>query len=171
MCVAATTIGICLWILNLNESTAYERQQCFCLFFVWKSFSFVQFPTKMSYKPSDEKYQLSCCQSSAVTTPEDSIAEDSIGENDSTGNNNTMFHTLEIDDIPIKKGLLFNDSAYGFPKRMAVDVEFQNIKYTVGKFSFRSRKFGKSIAVISSGQLAVFFLFLFVRDLLLIGRN
>lgn len=30
-----------------------------------------------------------------------------------------------------------------FPNRMSMDLQFQDIKYTVGKFSFRNRKYGK----------------------------
>lgn len=30
-----------------------------------------------------------------------------------------------------------------FPNRVSMDLQFQDIKYTVGKFSFRNRKYGK----------------------------
>lgn len=48
-----------------------------------------------------------------------------------------------------------------FPKRLAMDVEFQDIKYTVGKFSFRNRKYGKT-----KTKLCKFSNILFVLSLL-----
>lgn len=34
-------------------------------------------------------------------------------------------------------------SVFAFPRRIPVDVEFQDIRYTVGKFSFSKRQYGK----------------------------
>lgn len=36
---------------------------------------------------------------------------------------------------------------YSFPRRIPIDIEFQDIKYTVGKFSFSQRKYGKIIFI------------------------
>lgn len=100
-----------------------------------------------------------CCQTTSVhTTPENSISEDSIEEfDDGAANNNTMFHTHQFDDtnggggiggrdanIDATNNLCFGTMDKNFPRRKTVDVEFQNIKYNVRKFSFRQRKFGKS---------------------------
>lgn len=102
-------------------------------------------------KTKDEKNTFTgCCQSSSSTTPENSISEDSI-EDANAVNNNTMFHSHHIDNdksmaTEQMDGLCFGNMDRNFPKRPAVDVEFQNIRYTVGKFSFRNRKFGELTA-------------------------
>lgn len=97
---------------------------------------------------------VGCCQSSS-TTPENSIV-DYIEEDLEAPNNNTLFHASDameningermasstdqpIDIIAKKKASI----DFTFPKRPKVDIEFQNVKYTVKKFSFKNRQFGK----------------------------
>lgn len=108
----------------------------------------------MSVKTKDEKPSTSsivgCCQSSA-TTPENSIV-DYIEEDIEASNNNTLFHAPDASgsgagagenvalDILAKKRASID---FTFPKRPKVDIEFQQIKYTVKKFSFKHKQFGK----------------------------
>lgn len=84
-----------------------------------------------------------CCQVAAVSTPDTSIVEDPM-EN-AMKNNNNMYHIpLSNDDqlkIPLNNE--FEVSELTFSKRPKVDLEFQNVKYTVNRFSFQQRKFGK----------------------------
>lgn len=95
-------------------------------------------------RTKDEKNAFSgCCPPMSNTTPENSISEDSIEESDNhPANNNTMFHTPD-NGKPLLAERMDGSLEHNFPKRLAVDVEFQNIRYTVGKFSFRNRKFGE----------------------------
>lgn len=105
-------------------------------------------------KPSTSSSIVGCCQSSS-TTPENSIV-DYIEEDLEAPNNNTLFHATEnvngdkiaasavtdasvIDIIAKKKASI----DFTFPKRPKVDIEFQNVKYIVKKFSFQNRQFGK----------------------------
>lgn len=74
------------------------------------------------------------CYSGNITSNDSSIAENSIAdgesiETNSNNNNDTMFN--------------LEKKEFRFPKRISVDVEFQDIKYTVGSFSFSKRKYGK----------------------------
>lgn len=96
-------------------------------------------------KPSTSKFG-GCCQSSAAVTPDNSITEYS-GEDDELANNNTLFHMPEITNgLVVEKIAIVNgvDAAeFAFPKRPKVDVEFQNLRYTVSKFSFSEQKFGE----------------------------
>lgn len=101
----------------------------------------------MSRTKDDKNAFHGCCQASSNTTPENSISEDSI--DDITANNNTMFHTHQLENgkpmaASEANGLCFGNMDKNFPRRPAIDVEFQSIRYTVGKFSFRDRKFGES---------------------------
>lgn len=106
-------------------------------------------------KPSTSSSIVGCCQSSS-TTPENSIV-DYIEEDLESPNNNTLFHASQnvnsdkimistttdasvIDIIAKKKASI----DFTFPKRPKVDIEFQNVKYIVKKFSFQNRQFGKS---------------------------
>lgn len=103
----------------------------------------------MSQKPKEDKVTVTssaaqfvaCCQPSTIT-PDNSIVEESIEE---ISNNNTMFHMPETDKLDnIEKIPSIADTMdFSFPKRPKVDIEFQNVKYAVGKFSLRRRKFGK----------------------------
>lgn len=113
----------------------------------------------MSVKPKDNKPSTSssaivgCCQSSN-TTPENSIADYCI-EDFEAPNNNTLFHVTGDDGNGIETTThdtnltvdVINDKKlsadFKFPKRPKVDIEFQNIKYTVKQFSFKQRQFGK----------------------------
>lgn len=101
----------------------------------------------MSKVKEDKSTFAGCCQTSPNTTPENSISEDSIELDDTAANNNTMFHTHQFEDTKSggidSSNLCFGNMDKNFPKRKLIDVEFQNIKYSVGKFSFRERKFGK----------------------------
>lgn len=99
----------------------------------------------MSQKPKEEKVTVTssaaqfvaCCQSSTIT-PDNSIIEES---NEELSNNNTMFHVPETGAEKVAS--IADTMDFSFPKRPKVDIEFQNVKYTVGKFSLRHRKFGK----------------------------
>lgn len=112
----------------------------------------------MSVKPRDDKPSTSsalvgCCQSSN-TTPENSIADYCIEEIEAP-NNNTLFHVTGDDSNAIESTHDTNEMIidvnttrtasvdFKFPKRPKVDIEFQNIKYTVKQFSFKQRQFGK----------------------------
>lgn len=117
--------------------------------------------TTRDEKPSTSSSSIvGCCQSSS-TTPENSIV-DYIEEDLEAPNNNTLFHaaadnvngekmtsatatiktltTSVAVDISAKKKASID---FTFPKRPKVDIEFQNVKYTVKKFSFKNRQFGK----------------------------
>lgn len=106
----------------------------------------------MTTKVKDEKPSTSsivgCCQSSN-TTPENSIV-DYIEEDIETSNNNTLFHAPNASGLNTNANLALDILAkkrasidFTFPKRPKVDIEFQNIKYTVKNFSFKHRQFGK----------------------------
>lgn len=87
-----------------------------------------------------------CCQAAVGLTPENSILDESA-ENE-LGNNNNMFHLAvpsEIDQLKAPLANEFEVSELTFSKRPKVDVEFQNVKYTVNRFSFQQRKFGELI--------------------------
>lgn len=106
-------------------------------------------------KPSTSTSIVGCCQSSS-TTPENSII-DYIEEDLEAPNNNTLFHATDamenvngekmalaetaVDIIAKKKASI----DFTFPKRPKVDIEFQNVKYTVKKFSLKNRAFGEYI--------------------------
>lgn len=103
----------------------------------------------MSQKTKEDKPNTSkfggCCPSAEAITPDNSITEYS-GEDDELANNNTLFHTSEINDLTTEKMAIVKGAdatKFTFPKRPKVDVEFQNLRYTVSKFSFNERKFGK----------------------------
>lgn len=114
----------------------------------------------MSVKPKEDKPSTSsaivgCCQSSTTTTPDNSVADYCIEEDAEAPNNNTLFHVnaddenriestthdanVTVDAITDKKV----SADFKFPKRPKVDIEFQNIKYTVKQFSFKQRQFGE----------------------------
>lgn len=95
-------------------------------------------------KPSTSKFG-GCCQSSAAITPDNSITEYSP-EDDELANNNTLFHMPATNDIAAEKMAIvkgLDETEFSFPKRPKVDMEFQNLRYTVSKFSFNERKFGE----------------------------
>lgn len=117
----------------------------------------------MSVKPKEDKPSTSsaspivaCCQSSN-TTPENSIADYCIEEDAEAPNNNTLFHVTATDDDGNAIEVTHDTNVtvdtitkqrrssvdFKFPKRPKVDIEFQNIKYTVKRFSFKERQFGK----------------------------
>lgn len=107
----------------------------------------------------DEKPSTSivgCCQSSS-TTPENSIV-DYIEEDLESPNNNTLFHATDVMDNVNGEKLALAETTkaavdiiakkkasidFTFPKRPKVDIEFQNVKYTVKKFSLKNRAFGE----------------------------
>lgn len=101
----------------------------------------------MSIKPKEDKVTVTssaaqfvaCCQSSSIT-PDNSIVEETSEE---LPNNNTLFHMPEAEKLTGKTDKLIDPMDFSFPKRPKVDVEFQNIKYAVGSFSLRQRKFCK----------------------------
>lgn len=57
----------------------------------------------------------------------------------------TCVDSTEVDEcITDTKVKVFPDKPdFIFPSRVAMNLQFQDIKYTVGKFSFRNRKYGK----------------------------
>lgn len=104
-------------------------------------------------KPSTSNFGTCCQSSSPMTTPDNSIIEEYV--EDEVANNNTMFHMPELNQlldekVAFGKGL---DSDFSFPKRPKVDVEFQNVKYTVSQFSFQNRKFGKFLLLLLLFQI------------------
>lgn len=74
-----------------------------------------------------------CC-----STTDDISVENSVTDAD----------IMEVEECPpsinIKNLVNGHQNEIGFPKRLLMDIQFQDIKYTVGKFSFRNRKYGKS---------------------------
>lgn len=84
---------------------------------------------------SSETNHLSCCQNGS-NSENASISNDSESvEMDYTqGNNNTMCHLNNE-----------NTSGYSFPKRDAVDIKFNDVKYAVKQFSFYKRKYGECL--------------------------
>lgn len=108
--------------------------------------------TKMSHKTSEKASTSSsivaCCQST-TTTPDNSIV-DYIEEDIEAPNNNTLYHASDdtmknLQDhigkeiIGIQKTIDFK-----FPKRPKIDIEFQDVKYSVKQFSFKNRHIGES---------------------------
>lgn len=76
--------------------------------------------------------RFGCCSGTDNISVENSVSDDvDIEECRPTVNIKEFVHQNDVD----------------FPKRMSMDVQFQDIKYTVGKFSFRNRKYGKAIEV------------------------
>lgn len=74
----------------------------------------------------EEKGQtLSCCQTNSTRSSK-------ILDTQGKTNNNLSFNVDNYDLFDVN-----------FPRREEVDIEFQNIKYTVRKFSFSEKKFGK----------------------------
>lgn len=101
----------------------------------------------MSQKTKDDKPSTSkfggCCPSSEAISPDNSITEYSA-EDDELANNNTLFHVNDAKVLAAKKAAIVKEEVeFNFPKRPKVDVEFQNLRYTVNKFSFHERKFGE----------------------------
>lgn len=99
-------------------------------------------------KPSTSTSIVACCQSSS-TTPENSIVDFIDEDFIDTPNNNTLFHAANaMNKVNAEKSASDNgkkmDSVdFTFPKRPKVDIEFQNVKYTVKQFSFKQREFGE----------------------------
>lgn len=107
-----------------------------------------EFIIKMSYKtnekPSTSSSIVACCQSS-TTTPDNSIV-DYIEEDIDTSNNNILYHAPDgIDQIglDIIRKQKMDKINFSFPKRPKVDIEFQNVRYSVKQFSVKNRQFGK----------------------------
>lgn len=108
-------------------------------------------------KPSTSSAIVGCCQSSN-TTPENSIADYCI-EDVEAPNNNTLYHvtgddlnsieiTHDTTAVPVDVVKIRKTSVdFKFPKRPKIDIEFQNIKYTVKQFSFKDRQFGEYIHI------------------------
>lgn len=106
-----------------------------------------------------KEVELNCCQPSTSTTPENSIVED-----DEIANNNTMFNLQETDSATTEKITFVKNAAvddFEFPKRPKVDVEFQNLKYTVNQFSFQNRKFGEYKSASAQFSFTHFLFFIF----------
>lgn len=108
------------------------------------------FVAKMSGKIKDDKPSTSsivgCCQSS-TTTPENSIV-DYIGDEIEISNNNNLFHasnaTKSAENVALDAFTKKRTSIeFTFPKRPKVDIEFQTVKYTVKRFSFKQKRFGE----------------------------
>lgn len=89
----------------------------------------------MASKCDEKSKGFGCCTSGST---ENSITDIESADNYRFGNNNN--------DTIMFKAEKLNGS---FPKRQPVDVEFQDIKYTVGKFSFTHRKYGKNLPFVS----------------------
>lgn len=85
----------------------------------------------MTLSKEDKSQSFGCCKAETISSVENSVTDVETIEN-CTGNNNSMFHSTHLEK-----------NEYSFPRRIPVDVEFQDIKYTVGKFSFSKRKYGK----------------------------
>lgn len=113
----------------------------------------------MSVKARDEKPSTStsivgCCQTSS-TTPENSIV-DYIEADFEAPNNQTLCHASDIienvngEKIAVDSIAKKNASIdFTFPKRPKIDIEFQDVKYTVKRFSFKQREFGKYLIIYS----------------------
>lgn len=79
-----------------------------------------------------------CCSGTDDISVENSISDMDIVEIDR--------HSPTVN---IQK-FVMQQEAVDFPKRMSMDVQFQDLKYTVGKFSFRNRKYGKFMKMNNS---------------------
>ncbi|GAB0089084.1 ATP-binding cassette sub-family G member 1 [Sergentomyia squamirostris] len=79
---------------------------------------------KLEAKPRREG--LKCWQKDDGSSSEISIAESSSSDTDCQPNNNTMYHTNNVEE----------QSIYSFPRREAVDISFKNLKYTVKTVNF-----------------------------------
>lgn len=103
---------------------------------------------KTSEKASTSSSIVACCQST-TTTPENSIV-DYIEEDIGTPNNHTLYHasedTIKNLQVHIGKEIVGKQKAidFMFPKRPKIDIEFQNVKYTVKKYSLKNRHIGES---------------------------
>lgn len=105
-------------------------------------------------KPSTSSSIVGCCQSSS-TTPENSIVDFIEEDITESSNNNTLFHASSasnkvnggsVSNIGDDKKM--NSINFTFPKRPKVDIEFQNVKYTLKQFSFKKREFGEYLFVL-----------------------
>lgn len=67
---------------------------------------------------------IGCCSEIASTS---SSSSEDVKAN---GNNNTLYHNQMDTESP-------------FPRRESVNISFRNLKYTVNKFNFSKKKFGK----------------------------
>lgn len=104
-------------------------------------------------KPSTSSSIVGCCQSSS-TTPENSIVDFNEDDIIDSPNNNTLFHASnaagKVNSGTTSEKMISDDKKmdsinFTFPKRPKVDIEFQNVRYTVKQFSFKNREFGKVI--------------------------
>lgn len=105
----------------------------------------------MSYKTSEKASTSSsivaCCQST-TTTPDNSIV-DYIEEDIEAPNNNILYHasddTIKNLQDHIGKKIVGNQKAieFKFPKRPKINIEFQDVKYSVRRFSFKNRHIGE----------------------------
>lgn len=104
---------------------------------------------KTSEKASTSSSIVTCCQST-TTTPDNSIV-DYIEEDIEAPNNNTLYHasddTIKNLQDHIGKEIVEHQKAidFKFPKRPKIDIEFQDVKYTVKKFSFKNHQIGESV--------------------------
>lgn len=93
-----------------------------------------------------QKSSFGCCRDGehsgdqSVVDVDDAVIEEESPES-VTVNNNNITNNKYSALAPIHERK--RSSVFAFPRRIPVDVEFQDIKYTVGKFSFSKRKYGK----------------------------
>ncbi len=79
----------------------------------------------------ESSQNFGCCSATDDISVENSVSDEDIVEIDKC-----------IPSIKVKKFITQQDDV-NFPKRMSMDLQFQDIKYTVGKFSFRNRRYGE----------------------------
>lgn len=77
---------------------------------------------------------FSCCQMEAHSSSLENSITDADDDDD-----NVPAETV----VAINNNIQLDKCEYNFPRRIPIDIEFQDIKYTVGKFSFSQRKYGK----------------------------
>lgn len=76
-----------------------------------------------------------CCSGTDDISVENSVSDIDMVEIDERSTTQNM------------KEIVIQQDAVDFPKRRSMDVQFQDVKYTVGKFSFRNRRYGKNIEI------------------------
>lgn len=86
-----------------------------------------------------------CCQGEASSSANTSDADSTHSINSNSG---SLTHYQNI----------YDSFDVSFPKRPEVNIEFEKIKYTVRKFNFSERKFGKFFLFVYFCYLLFLFL-------------
>lgn len=96
-----------------------------------------------------QKTSFGCCRDGGEHSGDHSVidveavievdtAPEAVTVNNNINNNANNKYSALTTAIHERK----RSSVFAFPRRIPVDVEFQDIRYTVGKVSFSKRKYG-----------------------------